>query len=127
VSTVNYAEPTAAGASEQLTAIVGETEGGAFLQHVRAKDVLTGGEILADQDGAGAVLTFTFSQAMDVVWVQSRGADLVSRVDPFGGTPSATSGIPALDDTPVPLTVRATAVKVYAPAGATVCCWGYRY
>jgi hypothetical protein len=85
----------------------------------------TSGQVLADQSGASAVLTFTFAQAMDMVWVSSRGG--VSRADPFGGSPTATLGIYCDDGIPQPLTVTTTTVKVYAPSGATVTLWGYRF
>jgi hypothetical protein len=89
------------------------------------RDRYTGGQVLADQTGAAAVLTFTFSNPMDLVWIRSDGGD--SRADPFGGTPSASLGIICEDGIPTPLTVRATTVKVYAPVGATVNAVGYRY
>ncbi len=90
-------------------------------------DAFTAGEVLADQSGAGAVLTFTFAAAQHLIWVLAQGDGLVARIDPFGGTPSATAGIPAFHETPVPLTVVATTIKVYAPTGTTVSVWGYRY
>lgn len=101
------------------------TVGGQTVYRQRVTDKFTGGEVLADLTGAGAVLTFTFASAVQLVWVFSAGAD--SRADPFGGTPSATLGIPCDTDTPMPLTVETSSVKVYAPTGATVTVWGFRY
>lgn len=90
------------------------------------RDQFISGEILADQAGAGAVLTFTFSSAVQFVSVRCDGGD--ARVDPYGGTPSATLGIVCDDGValqrPVPST---TAIKVYAPAASTVSVDGARY
>lgn len=83
-----------------------------------------GGEYLADQSGAGGVLTFTFSEEHQLVWVQIDGGD--GRADPFGGTPSASAGIPCVDGTPQPMTVSTDVVKVFAPGSTTVHVWGYR-
>lgn len=88
-------------------------------------DTFNSGETLADQAGAGAVLTFTFTSPMDLVWVRSVGG--ISRADPFGGTPTATQGIYCADGEPQPLTITATVVKVFAPIGATVSVWGFTY
>lgn len=91
-------------------------------------DQYANGEVLADQTGAGAVLTFTFANTMDLIWVRDTGAVTtnVSRVDPFGGTPSASAGIPLPNNEPIPITRQTTTVKVYAPAGSTISAWGYR-
>lgn len=93
---------------------------------VPVKDDYPGGEVLAQQTGAAAVLTFTFASAVQLVVVESAGEDLVSRADPFGGTPSATLGIPCRDQVPTYLPATATVVKVYAPTDAAVNVWGYR-
>jgi hypothetical protein len=93
------------------------------------QDKFAGGEVLADQNGAGAVLTFTFASPVNLVWVVDTGAVTtnVCRADPFGGTPSATAGIPVFNQAPSPITVTTSSVKVYAPAGAVVAVHGYRY
>lgn len=92
---------------------------------VTNQDRFTDGEVLTDQTGTEGVLTFTFSSPVDLVWVLSSGGD--SRSDPFGGDPSATAGIPCVDGNQQPLTVTTSSVKVYAPQGAVVHVWGYRY
>jgi hypothetical protein len=91
---------------------------------VDVADVYLAGEVLPDQAGAGGELAFAFAAPTDLIWVRSVGA--ASRADPFGGTPTASLGIPCPDDEPVPITVRASTVKVFAPAGATVSVWGFR-
>lgn len=91
----------------------------------------TSGSILADQTGAGAVQTFTFSIPVDFIWVTDIGATTtnVSRVDPFGGTPAATTGIPVLNGAPTPINVvpANSTVRVYAPVGSTITMHGFRY
>lgn len=88
-------------------------------------DRFSAGQVLADQAGAGAALTFTFSAPVDLIWVRSDGG--ISRADPFGGTPTASLGIQCDDGIPVPITVTATTIKIYAPNSATVKVYGYRY
>lgn len=92
------------------------------------RDDFTTGEILADQAGAGGVLTFTFSSPVQMVWVRDTGATTtnVSRVDPFGGTPNASTGIPVPNGEPTPITVTTSQVKVYAASGSTISVYGYR-
>lgn len=89
-----------------------------------------GGQALADQVGAAAVQTFTFSTPVDFIWVTDIGATTtnVSRVDPFGGTPAATTGIPVLNGAPTPINVvpSSATVKVYAPVGSTITMYGLR-
>jgi len=89
------------------------------------KDDYQSGEVLADQTGAGAVLTFTFAAPRNLVMVHAVGADQVARADPFGGTPSATQGIRCDDGVPSYLPVIATTVKVFAPAGMVVTVVGF--
>lgn len=85
------------------------------------------GEVLAQQTGAGAVLTFTFASAVDLVVVECEGlATDVARADPFGGTPTATAGIPCRDEAQVYIPVTATVIKVFAPTASTVTVWGVR-
>ena len=93
---------------------------------VDAADTYTAGEILADQAGAGAVLTFTFAAPMDLVWVEATGSG-GARADPFGGTPTASLGIICQDGIPKPLVVRTSSVKVLAPVGVSVNVFGQRY
>lgn len=95
---------------------------------VPVRDDYTTGEVLADQTGAGGVLTFTFSAPVHMVWVRDIGATAsnVSRVDPFGGTPSSTTGIAVPNGEPTPITVTTSSVKVFAPTGSTIAVYGYR-
>lgn len=86
---------------------------------------LIGGQTLADQSGAGSVLTFTFDPQVDLVWVRCDGG--VGRADPFGGTPTASQGIPCDDAVPNPITVTTSVVKVFAATGVSVSVWGFRY
>lgn len=93
-------------------------------------DSYSTGEALASQSGAGAVLTFTFSSPMDLIWVMSidlTDSDQISWMNPFGGTPSNGAGIPCLDRAQQPVTLTTSSVKVWAPTGTTVAVWGYRY
>lgn len=92
---------------------------------VAATDRYSGGEVLADQAGAGGVLTFTFSSAVDLIWVRCDGGD--ARADPFGGTPAVDAGIICEDGVPQPITLTASTVKVWAPSSSSVSVWGYRY
>lgn len=93
------------------------------------RDAYTGGEVLPDQAGAGASLTFTFSSPVQLVYVFARSAagGSISRADPFGGTPAASAGIPCDDGVPQAIPVTTSTVKVFAPSGVTVSVWGYRY
>ena len=45
--------------------------GGFTVQEQCVADDFGGGEVLADQAGAGAVLTFSFSAPVQLVWVES--------------------------------------------------------
>lgn len=93
---------------------------------VAVSDDYTDGEALPEQSGSDSSETFTFSSPVNLVVVESEGEGLVSRVDPFGGTPTATTGAPARHETPVYLPVIATTVRVFIPSGATVNVWGFR-
>lgn len=88
-------------------------------------DRIKDGQILADQDGLGDVLTFTFSREMHLIWVRCDGGN--GRADPFGGTPTASLGILCENGVPQPINMTATTVRVYAGLGTTVRVWGYRY
>jgi len=93
---------------------------------VGVADDFQAGEVLADQNGAGAVLTFTFTSSVQLVVIHARGATLVARADPFGGTPSASQGIVCGDDTPTYVPVNTSSVKVFAPVGMVVNAYGMR-
>jgi hypothetical protein len=86
------------------------------------KDTYTADEALASQVGAGAVLTFTFSAPMDLVWVRSQGGTSFAKIT---GTPALGNGIYCEDGVPQPVTRRTSVVKVWAPGGATVYAWGF--
>jgi hypothetical protein len=88
------------------------------------KDDYDDREILADQSGAGVVLTFTFTQQVHMVMVTTRGTDLVCRVDPKGGAPSASFGQPIFDGATGYFPLKTSAVKVFAPSGTTVTVMG---
>lgn len=91
------------------------------------KDDYASGEVLADQTGAGAVLTFTFTSPVQLVVVHGDGAEgEFCRADAFGGVPSATLGVPCGDEIPTFLPVTTGSVKVFAPASMVVSVWGYR-
>ncbi|MFA6125519.1 hypothetical protein [Sphingomonas sp.] len=128
VSATGAAAPTSAtltGGSDgtNLRAFATDASG---IQKVRDDYAL--GEVLADQSGADAVLTFTFSAEVAGFWVAVVGDAGVCKLDHYGGTPSATSGIPVGPDAPsavLPIPEPATAVKVYAPTGTTVTVWGH--
>ena len=94
-----------------------------------ADDYATG-EILADQTGPG-VLTFTFSFPVVALWVYAvdptdiaAGGEI--RVNPFGGTPSNSIGMPVPLGAAFPLTVTTSSVRVYAEDGIRVSVTGYR-
>ena len=84
------------------------------------------GDVLADQSGAGGVLTFTFPAPVQLAVVHATGAGLTARADPFGGAPSASTGVKCPDDVPTYIPVVTSTIKVYAPSGMTVGVWGYR-
>lgn len=99
------------------------------LQQV-ADDYQTG-EILPDQIGVGGVLTFTFSAPVQNIWVYAVNPlapdDLGEvRVDPFGGTPTASLGIPVALGGITPIPTTATVVRVLAPNGVRVTVYGNR-
>lgn len=91
-------------------------------------DDYTAAEYLAEQSGSGGVLTFTFSAQVQQVWVDMAAmvATDVGRVRVDGGNPTVSLGSPLRDQTPLPITANTATVKVLAPAGSTVNCWGYR-
>jgi hypothetical protein len=100
---------------------------GTFWQTTQpVKDDYQSGEVLADQSGAGAVLTFTFSTTMSMVTCLSIGTSLTARADPFGGTPTSTLGIRLDDGVPVFIPVNSSSVKVFAPAGTSISVWGLK-
>lgn len=98
---------------------------------IPAKDDFPTGEILADQTGAGAALTFMFSAVVQTAWVYAVDpADLTAsgevRVDPFGGTPTASLGIPVPFGGSFPIPVTTSSVKVFADTGVRVTVYGNR-
>lgn len=88
------------------------------------------GEILPDQTGVGGVLIFTFSEPVQNLWVYAIAADPDTqgevRVDPFGGTPSASLGIPVAFGGITPIPTVATVVRVFAGNGIRVTVYGNR-
>lgn len=99
------------------------------LQQV-ADDYQTG-EILPDQSGIGGVLTFTFSAPVQNLWVYAvNPLDLTDsgevRVDPYGGIPSASLGIPVAFGGGFPISATTSSVKVFAPINTRVTVYGNR-
>ena len=93
------------------------------------KDDYQFSEYLADQAGTGAVLTFTFGSAVNLVVAQSTGALLTARAtfDNGATAPSATLGARLEDKSPVyaPL-AGVPSIRVFAPVGTTISVWGAR-
>jgi hypothetical protein len=98
------------------------------LQQV-ADDYQTG-EILPDQIGTGGVLTFTFNEPVQNLWVYAIAANPDTqgevRVDPFGGAPSASLGIPVAFGGITPIPTTASIVRVFAATGIRVTVYGNR-
>lgn len=82
-------------------------------------------EALSDQTGAGSVLTFTFTSAVNLVVVHAVGTSQVARATTTQ-TPSATLGARCPDDAPTYLPVTTSVMKVFAPNGMLVSVCGYR-
>jgi hypothetical protein len=100
---------------------------------VPVSDDFPAGEVLPDQTGAAAVLTFTFAADVQTVWVYAVDPlDLTGtgevRVQPFVGdtAPSATFGIPVPYGGAFPIPAVTDEVRVFAPAGARVTVYGNR-
>lgn len=94
------------------------------------KDDFHSGEILPDETGDGSAKTYTFAAERHAVWVYAVDpGDLTAvgeiRVDPFGGTPTATLGIPVPYGAGFPLTIPLTSLKIYAATGIRVTVIGY--
>ena len=96
---------------------------------VQARDAYSGGETLSDQVGNGSAVTFTFSSPVQLVYAQIKTGlgTAQGRADPFGGIPASSTGIPLDDGVPQAMPVTTDTVRVFAPIGATVSVWGYRY
>jgi hypothetical protein len=100
---------------------------GAVWDTLPVRDDYQSGEILADQTGAAGVLTFTFASAVHMVYIFANGLVTdIARADPFGGTPSATLGIPIGDEAAAYLPVTTTSVKIYAPTNMVISVAGFR-
>lgn len=118
-------EPTLASIFGAVDQVEGKLD--TILAGLKVHDDYQAGEVLADQTGAAAVLTFTFAAAVNLVVVDANGATTdIARADPFGATPTATQGIPCRDEVPTFMPVTTTVVKVYAPTGMVVSVYGYR-
>lgn len=96
---------------------------------LQARDQFLSGELLNRQMASSdQVLTFTFTTPVDLVYVFSADhQNHLSSVDPFGGTPSETAGIPVLPGVPQSFPVRTSVIRVFEQQGGTVTVWGYRY
>lgn len=82
-------------------------------------------EVLNDQAGADAKLTFTFAEP-SAPWVSVDQGDPVRVTCDADATASATHGIPIPAGGPFPLPVLATVVTVWAATGQTVSVYGTR-
>lgn len=82
-------------------------------------------ECLADQTGAGGVLTFTFTAAVSLVIVHAVGTSQVARASTTQ-TPTASLGVRCPDDAPSYIPVAASSVQVFAPNGMVVSVSGLR-
>jgi hypothetical protein len=96
---------------------------------VSSEDTYVGGQTLPDQTSGGSALTFTFSAPVQLAYAffKTTLGTSTARVDPFGGTASATQGIPLDDGVPQAFPVQTSTLSVFAPIGVTVSVWGYRY
>lgn len=90
-------------------------------------------EYLADQSGAGGVLTFTFSSDVDLIVVElvetAADADagaIEGRATTGTQTPTATLGAVLKHECPIPLQVTTDTCKVYAPADCNITVYGKR-
>lgn len=94
---------------------------------LKSKDDFQGGEALADQAGAGAVLTFSFlNGAVQMLVIEAQGSSGTARADPFGGVPTATQGVVCDAGVPTYIPVTASSVKIFAPVGLTLSVYGLR-
>ncbi len=91
----------------------------------KTADYYRDSEYLADQTGAGAVLTFTFTSEVHAVFIRPTGG--IVRVAMGAGTPSASLGAYVGDSETAVFPRATTTVKVFAPSGTVVTVWGYRY
>jgi len=85
---------------------------------------------LDDQTSGGTVLTFTFSEAVDKVWVELHETmvddEATARVTVDGTTPDSNTGTLIHAGVPHPMTASVTTVKVLAADTKVVSVWGYR-
>lgn len=97
-----------------------------------ADDYANAPEVLADQAGAGAVLTFTFAATVVLVLVESSSGTplvpggIVSRITFAAQIPSTVLGVRCVDEKTYLPCPPSTVVKVFAPVGATVNMIGWR-
>ncbi|MDQ6719334.1 MAG: hypothetical protein M3003_00890 [Candidatus Dormibacteraeota bacterium] len=118
----------AAGAHQEVTTLAGGdgTLADIAPTGIKARDDFQTGECLADQTGAGAVLTFTFAAPRNLVLIEAVGTGTqVARADPFGGTPNVTTGIRCDDGVPTYVPVTTTTLRVWAPASMAVAVAGF--
>lgn len=100
-------------------------QGAAGAEQWPVRDDYAQGEVLPDQTGAGGVLTFTFTDPVAAFWVAVVGDSGVCKVDHYGGTPSATQGIPVEAGGVMPIPEPASVVRVFAPSALVVTVWGH--
>lgn len=99
-----------------------------------ARDEYTSGIILPDQVGINGnnTLTFSFPRMMDRVHIlvadpTNLNKQAVMRVDPFGGTPTASFGMAGLLNQEFEIHSRCQQVKVWFSGGFHCAVWGYYY
>lgn len=101
---------------------------GAATNRWPVKDQFTSIEYVTDQNGAGAVLSFTVSGAGDFLMVDVDNTSVSdyttyrARATVDGSTPTATTGIVCRSGqtTYVPFPTTGTSIKVFAPSGTVV-------
>lgn len=93
-----------------------------------AKDYFNGMEAVPDQTGSGGVLTFNFQAPVQLVFVRVEGMDqVVGRATVNNQSPSASLGVYCGNGEATPIPAQTSSVKVFAPSGAWVYVWGFRY
>lgn len=106
--------------------------GSSIDQQSHVRDDYAQGEILPDQTAvADGVLTFEFSEPVQNIWayaVLEGNAEALGevRVDPYGGSPSGTFGIPVSFGSITPIPAIAQTVRVWAQDGVRVTVYGNR-
>lgn len=90
-------------------------------------DDLSNSQYLEDKIGDGGVLTFSFSQTVQQIWVYMKAEDPTeeARVTTNLQNPSSSLGIVLSDQTPTPITVSTDIVRIFAPVGSRISVYGH--